>query len=198
MENAVEALKMAGFMILFVIALSITMVTLTQAKTTADALVKDQDRQESYQYIELDDSETMAFSRTVTLADIIPTLYRYAQEDYAVQFYVINYNVPNGEPLPLNVYTSGSGEDKNDLDLDTEHWEENGVTRYEEWRGNTTKIKQHVDDVVKKLQSYTSYKFIERLGTTEDYEESQDTEELVPDINKQYKRIITYTLTFQR
>ena len=32
MENAVEALKMAGFMLLFIIALSITMVTLTQAK----------------------------------------------------------------------------------------------------------------------------------------------------------------------
>lgn len=40
MENAVEALKMAGFMILFIIALSITMITLTQAKTTADSLVK--------------------------------------------------------------------------------------------------------------------------------------------------------------
>ena len=36
MENAVEALKMAGFMLLFIIALSITMITLTQAKTTAD------------------------------------------------------------------------------------------------------------------------------------------------------------------
>ena len=34
MENAVEALKMAGFRLLFIIALSITMVTLTQAKTT--------------------------------------------------------------------------------------------------------------------------------------------------------------------
>lgn len=53
MENAVEALKMAGFMILFIIALSITMITLTQAKTTADSLVKNQDRQQSYQYIEV-------------------------------------------------------------------------------------------------------------------------------------------------
>lgn len=50
MENAVEALKMAGFMLLFIIALSITMITLTQAKTTADSLVKNQDRQQPYQY----------------------------------------------------------------------------------------------------------------------------------------------------
>lgn len=194
MENAVEALKMAGFMLLFIIALSITMVTLTQAKTTADALVKNQDRQESYQYVELAEGETKAFSRTVTLSDIIPTLYRYAQENYAVQFY-------NSDGSPLNVYESGEMRNgvnvkKNDLDLDTEHWEENGVTRYEEWRGNTTKIKQHVDDVVEFLlqPEYKDRQFEERLGTIEDYEENQDTNELVPDINKQYKRVITYTL----
>lgn len=193
MENAVEALKMAGFMILFIIALSITMITLTQAKTTADRLVKNQDRQQSYQYIEVTGDLSKSLSRTVTLADIIPTLYRYAQEDYAVQFYTSSGS-------PLYVYESGQIKNgvhvkKNDLDLDTEHWLENGETRYEEWRGNTTKIKQHVDDVVEfLLANYKNSNFEEKLGTTEDYEESQDTNELVPDINKQYKRIITYTL----
>ena len=193
MENAVEALKMAGFMILFIIALSITMITLTQAKTTADSLVKNQDRQQSYQYIEVTGDLSKSLSRTVSLADIIPTLYRYAQEDYAVQFYTSSGS-------PLYVYESGQIKNgvhvkKNDLDLDTEHWLENGETRYEEWRGNTTKIKQHVDDVVEfLLANYKNSNFEEKLGTTEDYEESQDTNELVPDINKQYKRIITYTL----
>lgn len=193
MENAVEALKMAGFMILFIIALSITMITLTQAKTTADSLVKNQDRQQSYQYIEVTGDLSKSLSRTVTLADIIPTLYRYAQEDYAVQFYTSSGS-------PLYIYESGQIKNgvpvkKNDLDLDTEHWIENGETRYEDWRGNTTKIKQHVDDVVEYLlANYKNSNFEEKLGTTEDYEESQDTNELVPDINKQYKRIITYTL----
>lgn len=193
MENAVEALKMAGFMLLFIIALSITMITLTQAKTTADSLVKNQDRQQSYQYIEVTGDLSKLLSRTVTLADIIPTLYRYAQEDYAVQFYTSSGS-------PLYIYESGQIKNgvpvkKNDLDLDTEHWIENGETRYEDWRGNTTKIKQHVDDVVEYLlANYKNSNFEEKLGTTEDYEESQDTNELVPDINKQYKRIITYTL----
>ena len=193
MENAVEALKMAGFMLLFIIALSITMITLTQAKTTADSLVKNQDRQQSYQYIEVTGDLSKSLSRTVTLADIIPTLYRYAQEDYAVQFYTSSGS-------PLYIYESGQIKNgvpvkKNDLDLDTEHWMENGETRYEDWRGNTTKIKQHVDDVVEYLlANYKNSNFEEKLGTTEDYEESQDTNELVPDINKQYKRIITYTL----
>ena len=193
MQNAVEALKMAGFMLLFIIALPITMITLTQAKTTADSLVKNQDRQQSYQYIEVTGDLSKSLSRTVTLADIIPTLYRYAQEDYAVQFYTSSGS-------PLYIYESGQIKNgvpvkKNDLDLDTEHWIENGETRYEDWRGNTTKIKQHVDDVVEYLlANYKNSNFEEKLGTTEDYEESQDTNELVPDINKQYKRIITYTL----
>lgn len=193
MENAVEALKMAGFMLLFIIALSITMITLTQAKTTADSLVKNQDRQQSYQYIEVTGDLSKSLSRTVTLADIIPTLYRYAQEDYAIQFYTSSGS-------PLYIYESGQIKNgvpvkKNDLDLDTEHWIENGETRYEDWRGNTTKIKQHVDDVVEYLlANYKNSNFEEKLGTTEDYEESQDTNELVPDINKQYKRVITYTL----
>ena len=193
MENAVEALKMAGFMLLFIIALSITMITLTQAKTTADSLVKNQDRQQYYQYIEVTGDLSKSLSRTVTLADIIPTLYRYAQEDYAVQFYTSSGS-------PLYIYESGQIKNgvpvkKNDLDLDTEHWIENGETRYEDWRGNTTKIKQHVDDVVEYLlANYKNSNFEEKLGTTEDYEESQDTNELVPDINKQYKRVITYTL----
>ena len=193
MENAAEALKMAGFMLLFIIALSITMITLTQAKTTADSLVKNQDRQQSYQYIEVTGDLSKSLSRTVTLADIIPTLYRYAQEDYAIQFYTSSGS-------PLYIYESGQIKNgvpvkKNDLDLDTEHWIENGETRYEDWRGNTTKIKQHVDDVVEYLlANYKNSNFEEKLGTTEDYEESQDTNELVPDINKQYKRIITYTL----
>ena len=190
MENAVEALKMAGFMLLFIIALSITMITLTQAKTTADSLVKNQDRQQSYQYIEVTGDLSKSLSRTVTLADIIPTLYRYAQEDYAVQFYTSSGS-------PLYIYESGQIKNgvpvkKNDLDLDTEHWIENGETRYEDWRGNTTKIKQHVVEYL--LANYKNSNFEEKLGTTEDYEESQDTNELVPDINKQYKRIITYTL----
>ena len=73
MENAVEAFKMAGFILLFVIALSIAMITLTQAKTTADSIVQMKNKQESYQYIELAAGERN-LSRTVTLADIIPTL----------------------------------------------------------------------------------------------------------------------------
>ena len=104
MENAVEAFKMAGFILLFVIALSIAMITLTQAKTTADSIVQMKNKQESYQYIELSAGERN-LSRTVTLADIIPTLYRYASEEYAVIFYKNSSSTADTNQLPL--YESG-------------------------------------------------------------------------------------------
>ena len=192
MENAVEAFKMAGFILLFVIALSIAMITLTQAKTTADSIVQMKYKQESYQYIELAAGERN-LSRTVTLADIIPTLYRYASEEYAVIFYKNSSSTADTNQLPL--YESGRPGNpmRGDLDLDTEHWvDASGETKYEAWRGDTTKIKQHVDEVVQKLlKDYNNATFTEKLGTQEVLEEDNN---LVPDINKQYKRIITYTL----
>lgn len=192
MENAVEAFKMAGFILLFVIALSIAMITLTQAKTTADSIVQMKNKQESYQYIELAAGERN-LSRTVTLADIIPTLYRYASEEYAVIFYKNSSSTADTNQLPL--YESGRPGNpmRGDLDLDTEHWvDASGETKYEAWRGDTTKIKQHVDEVVQKLlKDYNNATFTEKLGTEEVLEEDNN---LVPDINKQYKRIITYTL----
>ena len=192
MENPVEAFKMAGFILLFVIALSIAMITLTQAKTTADSIVQMKNKQESYQYIELAAGERN-LSRTVTLADIIPTLYRYASEEYAVIFYKNSSSTADTNQLPL--YESGRPGNpmRGDLDLDTEHWvDASGETKYEDWRGDTTKIKQHVDEVVQKLlKDYNNATFTEKLGTQEVLEEDNN---LVPDINKQYKRIITYTL----
>lgn len=192
MENAVEAFKMAGFILLFVIALSIAMITLTQAKTTTDSIVQMKNKQESYQYIELAAGERN-LSRTVTLADIIPTLYRYASEEYAVIFYKNSSSTEDTNQLPL--YKSGRPGNpmRGDLDLDTEHWvDANGETKYEDWRGDTTKIKQHVDKVVEVLlKNYNNATFTEKLGTKEVLEEDNN---LVPDINKQYKRIITYTL----
>lgn len=192
MENAVEAFKMAGFILLFVIALSIAMITLTQAKTTADSIVQMKNKQESYQYIELAAGERN-LSRTVTLADIIPTLYRYASEEYAVILYKNSSSTADTNQLPL--YESGRPGNpmRGDLDLDTEHWvDASGETKYEAWRGDTTKIKQHVDEVVQKLlKDYNNATFTEKLGTQEVLEEDNN---LVPDINKQYKRIITYTL----
>lgn len=176
MENAAEALKMAGFMLIFIFGLSVTMAMLSRATSAADSIIQNEDRQASYQYIEVENPQ-LGLSRTVTLADIIPTLYRYRAEEYIVYFY-------DASESPLGLYTDQNGNLVNYLDLDKDV--------YGDWQS----LKAHVDEIVSDLiDNYSNTNFIERLGIVEDTSVdpsgSGDTD---IDINKNYKRIITYTV----
>lgn len=189
MENAVEALKMAGFMLIFIMGLSVAMVMLSRATSTADSIIQNEDRQASYQYVEVE-NPALGLARTVTLADIIPTLYRYYTERYAVQFY-------DASGSPLEIYKDEGGESRNDLDLNTEIWYDSfGNTHTASWVGNRQLIKEHIDSVVKELYNgYRNTNFVERLGIVEDNTADPDgSGDTDIDINKNYKRIITYTV----
>lgn len=189
MENAVEALKMAGFMLIFIMGLSVAMFMLSRATFTADSIIQNEDRQSTYQYIEVE-NPALGLARTVTLADIVPTLYRYHTERFAVQFY-------DASGAPLEIYTDEGGEPRNDLDLNTEIWYDSSGNRHTaSWVGNRQLINNHIDSVVKNLYNYyEDTNFIERLGIVEDNTADPDgTGDTDIDINKNYKRIITYTV----
>lgn len=189
MENAVEALKMAGFMLIFIMGLSVAMVMLSRATSTADSIIQNEDRQASYQYVEVE-NPALGLARTVTLADIIPTLYRYYTERYAVQFY-------DASGAPLEIYEDEGGDSRNDLDLNTEIWyDSSGNSHTASWAGNRQLIKEHIDSVVKELYNgYSNTNFVERLGIVEDNTADPDgSGDTDIDINKNYKRIITYTV----
>ena len=75
MENAADALKMAGFVLLFILALTIAMMTLTQARTAAQAILYAEDDRNFYSYVEEDDyidltSNRYKVTRNVTIDDI--------------------------------------------------------------------------------------------------------------------------------
>ncbi len=189
MENAVEALKMAGFMLIFIMGLSVAMFMLSRATFTADSIIQNEDRQSTYQYIEVE-NPALGLARTVTLADIVPTLYRYHTERFAVQFY-------DASGAPLTIYDDEGGEPRNDLDLNTEIWYDDlGEKHTASWVGNRQLINNHIDSVVKNLYNYyEDTNFIERLGIVEDNTADPDgTGDTDIDINKNYKRIITYTV----
>ncbi len=88
MENAVEALKMAGSVLLFVMALSIAMLSFTQARTAIGTLVDYSDRE--YSTIEDDDRfyyrKSTDTERYVGIDTIIPTIYRAFSESYKIVF----------------------------------------------------------------------------------------------------------------
>lgn len=83
MENAADALKMAAAVLVFVLALGISISSFSQARTTADILIKYTDRETVTQYTQ----DTGDTTRIVGAETIIPTIYRAYNENYKILFY---------------------------------------------------------------------------------------------------------------
>lgn len=88
MENAVDALKIGFAVLVFVMALSLTIYMFAQVRETADIVLHSSDVTEYMQYEGFEDYETAKKSseRVVGLETIIPTLYKYYKENYTVIF----------------------------------------------------------------------------------------------------------------
>lgn len=92
MENATDALKMAFAVMIFVIALTVSIVMFSQLNQTSKLVLSGSDSTKFYEYEEATDER----NRIVGLETIIPTLYKYYKENYTVLFLE-----SNGEPLKL-------------------------------------------------------------------------------------------------
>lgn len=87
MDNAADAIKMAGSVMIFVMALSIVIFAFSQARESSDIILNYRDRETMY--IDGDyyyaSSETKK-TRQVGIADVIPTVERAYLENYVVVF----------------------------------------------------------------------------------------------------------------
>ena len=151
MENAVDALKIAFAVFIFIVALSLAMYMFTQARETADIVLASSDVTEFMDYVEV--ADTVGEDRIVGLETIIPTLYKYFKENYTVIF--LKSNGTSLEPLDLYTtrtnptlwsagYTNRYYSDNIDtkicsFDVDEE------TRRREPWTGNTNYYKQNLD-----------------------------------------------------
>lgn len=109
MENAVEAIKMAFAVMVFVIALSVSMISFNKAKATSDVVLYAKDETNYYDYEGA--TGKAAENRIVGIETIIPTLYKYYKENYTVVFRTGNYDSTTGEFSNLEylpVYTTNS------------------------------------------------------------------------------------------
>lgn len=86
MDNAIDALKMAFAVFVFVMALTISMRAFSQAKTVSDEVFYMADKTNFYEYTSDDEEEIkkIADGRIVSLETMIPTLYRYYKENFNV------------------------------------------------------------------------------------------------------------------
>lgn len=99
MENAVEAIEMGFAMAVFVIAMSACMYLFTTASSTSQVLLYAADETNYYDNIELTNFDIT--NRKVNVETIIPTLYRYYKENFAVQ--IINKNGELVQIFDLNI-----------------------------------------------------------------------------------------------
>ena len=88
-DNAVNALKIAFAVLVFVIAVSISMRVFGQAKTVSDEVFYMTDKTNFYDYTSGDNSPE---GRIVSGETIIPTLYRYYKENFVVKIKDANGN----------------------------------------------------------------------------------------------------------
>lgn len=108
MENAVEAIKMAFAVMVFVMALSVSMISFNKAKATSDVVLYAKDETNYYDYEGA--TGKAAENRIVGIETIIPTLYKYYKENYTVVFRKGTYNEEGtfSNLEPLIVYKTSS------------------------------------------------------------------------------------------
>jgi len=173
MENALDAMKMAFGMLVFVIALSASMYLLNTATSTSQILLYYADETNYLDNINIDATDIVT-KRVVNVETIIPTLYRYYKENFAVQIYnsngdlvqIFDVNI-EGKVRKAAGTTSGrrTEEQKALLSLygNTSLSRTNPYLFEAPWIGNTNKdIKTRIDLYVKGKCAYIN-------GTKVDY-----------------------------
>lgn len=88
MENAAEALKMAAFVLIFVMALTISINAFGEVRQASQAILDNQDREYDYTYVEenKDASGKSVTDRIVNAETIVPSIYKAYKENYKIVF----------------------------------------------------------------------------------------------------------------
>ena len=188
MENAVEALKMAFGVMMFVLALSMSISYFSRANSAVQSIVMYRDRETEYTYV----NQTEGLSRIVGVESIIPAMYKAYKENIEIYFFKAS-----GEPLNLYQRTDSNGN----------HILINYINPVNEIYADSKEAKEHLDTIIgmgtattnaydnkyynqfiysdglyEELKKYT---FEEKLG---EYYQNEGASQIK-------KRVITYTIT---
>lgn len=202
MENAADALKMAAAVLVFVIALSISINAFGQARKTAQTILEYKDREFDYTYINEEEGASKT-KRIVSGETIIPSIYKAYKENYKIVF---KFNDGNNY-LYKKKKNDGTTEDINSIDLANESIaSDEAKEKYLEvlifgenvFENNIDKkntfLKQYQIESLNSKSIYDRIKgnstFTESIGVY--YQEEISGESGSPDANKTKKRVITY------
>lgn len=115
MENVTEALKIAFAVLMFVLALTLSISSFSQASSAVNAIITLRDRESEYTYVQ----PAGNLSRIVGIETVVSSLYRIPEQNLEVHFYQKQgtNEVPIGIFNLLNVDGSDTGNDSNYMDL---------------------------------------------------------------------------------
>lgn len=195
MENATDALKMAAAVLIFVLALSISINAFGEARRTSQVILDYRDREYDYTYITSGTTQ-----RQVGLETIIPSIYKAYKENYKIIFDMQNINDKNGLYSKKN--ENGNYDEINYIDLEKEvlgsdKQKEEFIKAIIYGTNSNSDVYKKFYDLGIRLKDNGIYarikgkKVIEKLGVY--YQEDIQGESNTPDANKTKKRVITYT-----
>lgn len=207
MENAVDALKMAFAVIVFVLALSISINMFSRARETADVVLHSSDITE---YMEYQEAVQGTESRIVGLETIVPTLYKYYKENYTIIFrdkngdYLNIYETKTIPSLWSKGYVNKYYDNESDKEKVCAFDVDDETKRHEPWTGSNEEYKKNIDAFLagtKYMYPNGSDKYYEYEGFINKYKNSKFIENLgeytynaTNDKDVKKKRVIIYTL----
>lgn len=206
MENAADALKMAGAVIIFVLALSVIIFYFGEVRLTADTILSYKDRETKY----IDGDfyyKTSGTERTVHLETIIPSIFRAYLENYKIVFEGLE------EPIYKIKDNNGNFIEKFSLDLETKQHVSDGIYKNvvlanneqkteflcgilnNEFKINRTQFEKIYGIT---LGNKTLFDQLSRASEIREYlgVYYQNDNPDVPNVMKTEKRIITYKITY--
>lgn len=208
MENAAEALKTAAAVLIFVLALTISISAFGQARESAQIVVNYKDRDFDYDtYITPETTETI---RKVGLESIVPAFYKAYKENYKIVFDKSTKSIFNGGCIYEKKDENGVLQpilsidlEKETLGSDEQKEEFIAVILYGPTTEQKTKFYNNLGIQLKDKGIYDiikegRYTFEEHLGVY--YQEELQNEEDpnnpngAPEANKTKKRVITYSM----
>ena len=206
MENATEALKIAGALLIFVLALSISINAFGQARIASQTILEASDREYNYTYVE----NNGGTKRIVGLESILPSIYKAYRENYKIVF----TNFVDGVYKKKN--SDGIEEEINCIDFEKEvlgnetqklqfitviiygqrcskenvGFDFDDVSKYFEdiYHINLNNVGLYDKIGLSTFEEETGIFYQEEAGRTDD-----DSESVVPEANMTTKRVITYT-----
>lgn len=203
MENAADALQMAAAVLVFVLALSISINAFGEARQTAQTILDMRDREYDYEYIQGDETGN-GTERIVSGETIIPSIYKAYSENYKIVFKDKNENgmrlydkyvATNSSHIKQICYIDlenevlGSDARKKDFleillygsdsrNIDTQIFEDSGLINLP--RSSDQGLYENIKN--KKFKEYLGVYYQEELQGTSS----------TPDANKTLKRVLTY------